>query len=130
MKKIKEIKVKRQLFRHGQWFKATIDGVDCVGKVSINDSGKVFFCQNHSELNGSDASNKLGFYHSWVLDDNVKKLKLLSRKPASFKTPVALPKIGTYSVILVDGGETVKVGCTPVSRELYLEVGRKAGWIE
>jgi hypothetical protein len=41
-----------------------------------------------------------------------------------------LPRIGDYKAVIKDNGETIKVGCTPVSRELYLEVGRKAGWIE
>jgi hypothetical protein len=123
--------------KQGQWFRAEIDGNECVGRVSISESDNVYLCQDVAD--GADAPDKLGFQYSWSVsngsakalkDEHVKNFKLLSRKPASYVTPTILPSIGSYSVTLKDNGETIKVGCTPVSRELYLEVGRKAGWIE
>lgn len=125
-------------YKHKQWFRANIDGKDCIGRVSISGkSGKVYLCQNDQD--GSSAPDKLGFHSSWCVETgstrdlkkhDVKNLVLLSRKPASFKMPVVLPAIGSYSAKITSNGEVIKVGCTPVSRELYLKVGRMAGWIE
>lgn len=127
---------KKSDYKHKQWFKANINGEDCIGRVSIS-GGRIFLCQD--EQDGISAPDKLGFNFSWCIDEgttvkleahDVENLVLLSRKPASFKTPIALPSIGSYQARIINGGETIKVGCTPVSRELYLEVGRRAGWIE
>ena len=130
MKKV----IKKSDYKHGQWFRANINDKDCVGRVSISKKdGKIYLCQN--ERDGSVAPDKLGFDYSWVIDNgtsprlkmhDVEDLVLLSRKPV---IPIKLPKIGGFRVKITDR-ETVKVGCTPVSRELYLEVGRLAGWIE
>lgn len=131
---------KKSDFRQGQWFKANIDGVACIGRVAVE--GKhIFLCQDSKD--GSYVSNKLGFKCSWIITTggtlnlgshniNVTDLVLLSRKPAGVITPFApkfLGEVGNYSAKLINE-ETVKVGCTPVSRELYLKIGRKAGWIE
>jgi hypothetical protein len=132
MKKI----IKKSDFKHGQWFRANINDDYCIGRISIEDN-TVYLCQDTH--NGSDADDKLGFTYSWQVNkgsasdvkaNDVTNLELLSRKPASYKAPVLLPSIGSFKVVLKDDGETVQVGCTPVSRELYLAVGRKAGWIE
>jgi len=129
--------IKKSDYKHGQWFKANIDGTNCIGRVSISGSGRIYLCQNGED--GSSAPDKLGFDHSWYIDGgsarnlklhDVKNLVLLSRKPASFKMPVALPDIGSYRARIIGSGDSIKVGCTPVSRELYLKVGRMAGWIE
>jgi hypothetical protein len=131
--------IKKSSYRHGQWFRATIQGGECVGRISINSDKNdgVFLCQDIED--GYSADYKLGFLFSWTIgkgssqdlkNHEVTNLKLLSRKPASFKKSTSLPHIGDYKAILINGGETIKVGCTPVSRELYLEVGRKVGWIE
>jgi hypothetical protein len=124
-------------FKHGQWFKAKVDGNECIGRVSISESGNVYLCQDVAD--GADAPNKLGFQYSWCVsngsaknlkDNDIKNFKLLSRRPASYVAPTPLPKIGSYSAVLINNGETIKVGCTPVSKKLYLAIGRKAGWIE
>lgn len=129
---------KKSDYKHKQWFIANIQGEDCIGKVSISkEDGKIYLCQNES--NGSKAPDKLGFKYSWAIVNgtsqhlkthDVENLILLSRKPAPHKMPITLPRIGDYKAVIKDNGETIKVGCTPVSRELYLEVGRLAGWIE
>jgi hypothetical protein len=133
MKKV----ISKNGLKHGQWFKAEIDGNECIGRVSISKSDIVYLCQDVIE--GSSAPNKLGFPYSWSVasgsatslkSNDVRKFKLLSRRPTSFQAPLALPNIGSYNVVLRDNGEIVQVGCTPVSRELYLKVGRLAGWIE
>jgi hypothetical protein len=135
MKKLSRT-VGKRTYKHGQWFRATINGEECIGRISIN-SGNVFLCQEVHD--GSKAPDKLGFLFSWTVGSGsdsglkgheVTNLKLLSRKPASFVKPMVLPSIGEYRAALVNNGETIRVGCTPVSRGLYLEVGRKAGWIE
>jgi hypothetical protein len=122
-------------FKHGQWFKAEIDGKKCIGRICIGESDSIYLCQDVED--GAEAPNKFGFQYSWSVGrgsatqltmEHVKNLKLLSRKPASYVAPTALPKIGSYNVILK--GNTIKVGCTPVSKKLYLAIGRKAGWIE
>ena len=129
--------VKKTDFKHKQWFRADIDGEECIGRVSIGNDGRIYLCQN--TMDGSTAPDKLGFDYSWCVfkgsarslkDHNVANLILLSRKPVSFKMHAALPNIGDYRVRITNDGNTVRVGCTPVSRELYLEVGRIAGWIE
>ncbi len=50
-------------FKHGQRFKATIDGTPVEGKVSIDKDGDVFLCQNKKD--GADAHDKLGYKYSW-----------------------------------------------------------------
>lgn len=130
--------VKKSDYKHKQWFRAIISGEECVGRVSIcKESGNIYLCQN--EQDGSEAPDKLGYSSSWVIDDgtssrlkmhDVEDLILLPRKPAAHQIPIKLPKIGDYKAMIINNGETVKVGCTPVSRELYLKVGRLAGWIE
>jgi len=132
MKKV----IKKLKFKHGQWFSAEIKGIKCWGKISIDPDGEVFLCQNVQ--NGCEAENNLGFEYSWTLDrgtpdeieeNQVTELKLLSRKPAGVFIPKTLPAIDDFKTILVNH-ETIKVGCTPVSKDLYLEIGRLAGWIE
>lgn len=136
------MKFKKSDFRHGQWFKATIAGVNCVGKVAI-EGKNIYLCQDSKD--GFDVDDKLGFRYSWIITNfgdgklnlsslnvDVTNLTLLSRKPAGIITPFEikfLGEVGNYIARLMDK-ETVKVGCTSVSREVYLEVGRKAGWIE
>jgi hypothetical protein len=129
---------KKSDYKHKQWFRANISGEECVGRVSIcKESGDIYLCQN--ECDGSSAPDKLGFRCSWIINNgtpsnlkvhDVKDLILLPRKPAAYKSPIELPDIGDYRARITHDGETVKVGCTLVPRELYLEVGRLAGWIE
>jgi hypothetical protein len=137
MKKTIKKTAKSSIYKHGQWFRAKIQNEECVGRVSINDRGRVYLCQD--DVSGATTSERFGFENSWCVEsgskselsfNDVENLRLLSRKPASFKRLVELPNVGSYRAKITDGGETIKVGCTPVSRELYLEVGRKAGWIE
>jgi hypothetical protein len=128
--------VKKSDYRHKQWFRANINGDDCIGRVSM-EGDEIYLCQY--EQDGASADDKLGFPYSWQVGrgsedelrmSDVENLKLLSRKPAYFEAPISLPYIGDYRAVIRDNGETIRVGCTPVSRELYLKVGRLAGWIE
>jgi hypothetical protein len=124
-------------FKQGQWFRAEIDGTKCIGRICISESDSIYLCQDVAD--GADAPNKLGFQYSWCVsngsaknlkENDIENLKLLSRRPALYVPPTPLPKIGSYSAVLINNGETIKVGCTPVSKKLYLAIGRKAGWIE
>lgn len=131
-------------YKHGQWFKAVIKGVSCVGKVSINKNGYIYLCQDKQD--GLKTNNTLSFKYSWginsgtdeCLDVNgVTLLKLSSTKPKPYKIP-KLPNVGPYETLLIHTPETlainqpkkIKVGCTKISRELYLEIGRLVNWIE
>lgn len=51
-------------FKHGQKFTATIDGVECEGRVSIED-GRIYFCQN--EERGTNCRNKFGYKYSYIV---------------------------------------------------------------
>ena len=132
MKKV----IKKSKYTHKQWFRATINGDECVGRVSV-EGNTIYLCQDVHD--GSNADDKLGFTYSWQVgngnDDllklnDVANLQLLSRKPVNIQPPLILPNVGAYRTVLKSDGETINVGCTPVSRELYLKVGRLAGWIE
>ena len=50
----------------GTKFKAKIEGRVCEGRIQKED-GSIFFCQN--ERNGQDATDKLGYDHSWNADN-------------------------------------------------------------
>ena len=52
-------------FKHGQWFRAEIDGNKCVGRVSISESDNIYLCQDVAD--GADAPNKLGYKITLVL---------------------------------------------------------------
>jgi hypothetical protein len=132
--------------KHGKWFRATIDGADCYGKISIDSDGDIFLCQN--SRSGNSARNKLGFDSSWVIagkrdgaktvnylgvfPGQVSELKVLSRKPAGYEAPRVLPepiKIGAYE-LKVQSDKVIKFGCTEVTKEEYLKVGYAMDWIE
>lgn len=56
-------------FKHGMKVTCTIDGTKIEdAKISINDSGEVFICQNE-EL-GSEADRLLGYKYSWSFIDS------------------------------------------------------------
>lgn len=67
---------------HGIPFKATINNVNCEGRITV-ENGQVYLCQN--SCSGSDCMNKQGFRYSWLLGspfhteasrDQVNNLKL------------------------------------------------------
>lgn len=50
----------------GRRFRAKIDGVECKGKVRV-ENNEVFLCQNKKD--GAECSDRLGFKYSWAVDD-------------------------------------------------------------
>jgi hypothetical protein len=56
-------------FVHGQKFRATIDGVECEGRVSIED-GDVYLCQN--EKDGAILYRVSGYKYTWRIFRNAK----------------------------------------------------------
>lgn len=68
LRKLKNIFAKRKqpmaslLNCDGRRFRANIDGVECEGKVRV-ENGMVFLCQNNKD--GCKASNKYGYKYSW-----------------------------------------------------------------
>ena len=57
----------------GTKFKAKIEGMWCEGRIQ-KEGDTIYLCQNVK--NGSDADNKLGYHHSWTINDgSIDKLK-------------------------------------------------------
>ena len=56
--------------KDGDEFTGVINNMECSGKISI-ESNKIYFCTNHPELCGTDASNKHGYIYSWAFDNTV-----------------------------------------------------------
>jgi len=105
----------------GTKFKAKIEGRVCEGRIQKED-GSIFFCQN--ERNGQDATDKLGYDHSWNADNgtlsklehNSVEILELELDP-QFKP---LPKwVGDYIADYkpVIGRGYVKFGCKTVYNE-------------
>ena len=81
--------IKKREYKHKQWFTATIQDVECIGRVSINDGGRIFLVYEN-KMNGLSANDRLGFTYSWTIEsgdyrdlayNDVRDLKLFSRKP-------------------------------------------------
>jgi hypothetical protein len=52
-------------FHHGQEFTCWIRGIFCQGKISIDQRGRIFLCQNVEE--GTSTENKFGYRYSYVI---------------------------------------------------------------
>ena len=94
-------------FHHNQACTCTIEGTKITdGKISINDYGEVYICQN--EIEGGKADDILKYRYSWFLvhkgkdfhegNDNVTDLKLLKRgRPKKVKPPKYIVLYERYS---------------------------------
>jgi hypothetical protein len=105
----------------GTKFKAKIEGIWCEGRIQ-KEGSDIYLCQN--EKNGSDADNKLGYHHSWTINDgSIDKLKSNSVEIFDLEldpTFKPLPEwdgnyIADYKPVI--GRGHVKFGCKIVSNE-------------
>lgn len=95
-------------------FEAEIGGVKCKGKVSIDENGKVYLCQNETD-GGFLADDKLGYKYVWfigyqdniqAMSNGVQNLKILSRDDGSLVANVGdiiVHKYGKSEVLAVNG---------------------------
>lgn len=103
--------LKKNKVKHGDSFTGKIKGINCQGKVSINEVGNVYFCTNDYMLDGMDAGDKLKYYYSWLIDDRVNEIRVNGKNALRFGyvTPCmdAVAEIGAvyYSEITVKGNE-------------------------
>lgn len=64
-----------QNFKHGDSFTAKISGDFVSGKISIKPQEQtVYLCYNEPGHSGDRAPDKLGYRHSWVIDQRVTAL--------------------------------------------------------
>jgi hypothetical protein len=102
----------------GTKFKAKIEGMWCEGRIQ-KEYGDILLCQDVK--NGSDADNKLGYHHSWTVNDgSIDKLKSNSVEifdlelDPTFQVPWS-KKIAGYIPSIYEG--YVKFGCTTVTND-------------
>lgn len=118
MKK-KEIK-----YKDGDNFKAIIDGALCYGKITINENENIYFCQNFKD--GRETPFRKGFDYSWVIDDTVKDVKILSKSfrfPKGHKPNKSIIEIrlnDDYTAIIHK--DYIKVGCQIIPKSKILEI--------
>jgi len=73
---IREQMVLKNKLKHGDSFTGKIKGINCRGKISISELGRVYFCTNDYILDGIDADDKLEYDYSWLIDDSVKEIRV------------------------------------------------------
>jgi len=110
-KYIRERMALENKLKHGDSFTGKIKGINCQGKVSINEVGEVYFCTNDYILDGIDADDKLEYSYSWAMDDSVEEIRVNGENALrpGYVTPYknAVAEIGAvyYSEITVKGNE-------------------------
>lgn len=68
---------------NGRRFRAKIEGVECDGKIRVED-GLVYLCQN--EKSGISCTNKFGYKYSWVMPSiSVSELELYPNTAAEIE---------------------------------------------
>ena len=102
------------IVKDGDEFNGVINEVKCSGKISI-ESDEVFFCTNHSKLNGVDSKNKYGYTHSWIFDNTVTSIIINNKEVVNLKMvtpyrefPIEIGK--TYDSKLIKKDEYVHEG--------------------
>lgn len=115
----------------GTWFTAYIYGNAATGRIQ-KEENEIFLCQNVED--GSECNDKLGFKYSWsirhgsnqdIKEEDVTGLKILVKKPASFKIPKIEKKIYVGSnEVHFQRGEIV-VGCTTIPNKIVRQIYKK-----
>ena len=100
--------------KDGDEFTGVINNMECSGKISI-ESNDIYFCTNHPLLCGTDASNKHGYIHSWVLDNTVTSIIINNKEVIDLKIvtpyrkfPIEIGK--TYDSELIKKDEYIHEG--------------------
>ena len=70
--------------KDGDEFTGVLNKIECSGKISI-ESDKIFFCTNHSNLNGIDSRNKHGYINSWIFDSTVTSIIINNKEVVDLK---------------------------------------------
>jgi hypothetical protein len=102
----------------GTKFKAKIEGMWCEGRIQ-KEGSNIYLCQDFKD--GSGAENKLGYHHSWTVNDgSIDKLKSNSVEifdlelDPTFQAPWS-KRIAGYIPSIYEG--YVKFGCTIVTND-------------
>lgn len=108
-----EEKIDLTKYINGASFKGIIKGIECEGHINI-EIGRMYFCTDNDELDGSDCYCKRGHLYSWVYDYRVTEIN--GEKPilTTLYTTIYqnfLVKIGeTYTSPLEKIGDTIGPG--------------------
>lgn len=125
--------LKKNKVKHGDSFTGKIKGINCRGKISISELGRVYFCTNDYILDGIDADDKFEYDYSWAMDHDVEEIRVNGKNvlKLGYATPYmyAVAEIGAvyYSEITVKGNEIHEalhsfkyVSDAAISRDAYL----------
>ena len=100
--------------KDGDEFTGVIKEFECSGKISIK-SDQIFFCTNHSNLNGANSSNKHGYVNSWIFDSTVTSIIINNKEVIELKLttpyrnfPIEIGK--TYNSELIKMDEDIYEG--------------------
>ena len=102
----------------GVEFHGVISDIECCGKISIDDTGRVFFCTDDYRLDGLGCINRHGFTYSWIHDKNVSEIyingspnQIITVKDYATPFQRAIVEIGeTYHSALIKTGDRVEEG--------------------
>ena len=60
--------------KHGDSFTGIIKGIECEGKISIDEDGEIYFCTNNENLNRCSTIDRLGYKYNWIMSGVVRKI--------------------------------------------------------
>ena len=60
--------------KHGDSFTGIIKGIECEGKISIDEDGEIYFCTNNENLNRCSTIDRLGYKYNWIISGVVRKI--------------------------------------------------------
>lgn len=106
--------IDRSDIQDGDEFTGIINKIECSGKISI-EFNRIYFCTNHSKLDGLASSNKHGYLYSWVFDNDTTSIIINNKELIDVKiqTPYRdfIVEMGkTYDSVLVKNDEYVNEG--------------------
>lgn len=110
MKKPVSILEKLKDVKCGTHFTATINHYRVKGVIRI-ERGKYYFCTDHCDLDGCDCEFKYGYKNSWILDDNVRNLKILKKRES--KSSYASFRLSTHNPVIISP-RNVQIGCQTI----------------
>ena len=106
--------IDKSSIKDGDEFTGVINTFECSGKISI-ESDEIFFCTNHSKLNGADSKNKYKYINSWLFDHTVTSIIINNIEVINLKIvtpyrnfPIEIGK--TYDSKLIKKDEYVHEG--------------------
>ena len=103
----------RSKYNKGDSFTGIIRGIDCEGKISIDEDGEIYFCTNNENLDGCSTIDRLGYKYSWSFDNRVQRIiingkvmydKVVNYEKNSIETDIEYRTY--YKSLKVEMGET------------------------